>query len=1339
MSTKREETAVELIEIHQLDYTFCGIAQYGEGACTATAGLQVADKLINTEEANAQSKPKSTTLANGSIVCVWQSEAQDGDQGGIYGQILNQSLVKVGVEFQVNTISTGNQTNPQITSLANGGFSVCWENGAKGGAQTFDSSGVKVGSEFEITALSGVLYRPVVVENQFNDLLFAWYSSIDNFIHTVDRTQTGFAPPLTEISLSLPVNVSRARRPALAANGTKTILTYDGDSTIGSGEDAYLHILNSVGASTSTPVIINSNLSGNDQDARIAVLNGGNYVIVWRGDDTPDAFGIYGQMYNVLDNAVGSNFLINQELGFLQFAPSITKTNSGGFTVAWQSLDQDTDSMGIFAREYNDLSVAEGDEFLVNQTIAGAQFEPSITSTNDKYAIFWYSLDSDDLGIFGRSSFGSQSDAKCFHTFSTCQDKANFSKETKTLTFSKPQSATLKENRVVGGDGSETLINNEETDNQQRVSTAKLDNNNVVAVWQSSLQDSSLYGIYAKIMDSKLDVVVAEFLVNTTTLGDQTLPCITKLNNGGFVIAWQDTASQNIQAQAYNSSGVTAGSEFQVNQNGGLCTNVRADILENGSVIYVWSNSGDKKTHLIVRSETGVALIASEVILTLDPLSAQQIQPDVKTLGSSTLLISFSDQNTDGSSFGIYKQLLSYTATAAVTVGSQVIVNTTTASFQVSSKIARLSNDNYAITWSGNGTGDSSGVFCAMYNSNHTVLKSEFLVNDNVVSDQSGARLTPDDSGGFIVVWSSNLQDSDLSGVFSRRIDSAGDFIDSEYQVNEVVLGAQTLPDLTFVNDVITYFWQGVDSDLTGVFGRYFSDGDIIKSTVYTIPILSNSGHSTTPTSVNIGARSVNSSPLGKFGTLTVNFNDIPHNDNAVDPYAAERSWDALERGTFLTKYLARNPYNNARAYRVYNGFVGQTLDQFEVKKYLIDTISRPNSKGKSTLTGVSPFRRLDERKSQYPTQSSSKLLLDITDTSTTIETDIEVNSANELEENLFSIGSEIIKYTSKVVTAGVKVVYSGCSRGQHGTIAEAHSINDLVQHTIFFDRNKATSSLFNILELLFKSSGFIDADLDLANWQIEISDWLKLYNRLERVIFKPVSTKKLIGELTRECGFFTWYEETESIVKLKAIRPEIGTLPLFTEGNHFLKDQTSPESKTDMRTSEVYVDWNLANATEDATRRQNFKNTNIRLSDGANPLKYGEKSVFNIQARWLYSNSQVSSLTSRALRRYEDDTQMLPFSLDIKDDLKIGDVFEATTSLYVTITGEQEVRQWQVISRHRKNDTIKIIAQEFYLVGNYFVIAPAGLPDYSGATDEQKERYGYLAPLPEGKEYIIF
>src|SRR5262249_41287256 len=60
-----------------------------------------------------------------------------------------------------------------------------------------------------------------------------------------------------------------------------------------------------------------------------------------------------------------------------------------------------------------------------------------------------------------------------------------------------------------------------------------------------------------------------EFRVNATTLNDQTLPSVTGLAGGGYVVTWeassQDGSGKGIYAQRYDASGATVGGEFLVN------------------------------------------------------------------------------------------------------------------------------------------------------------------------------------------------------------------------------------------------------------------------------------------------------------------------------------------------------------------------------------------------------------------------------------------------------------------------------------------------------------------------------------------------------------------------------------------------------------------------------------------------------------------------------------------------------------------------------------------------------------------------------------------------------
>ncbi len=89
-------------------------------------------------------------LTNGGFVVVWTDESASGaDASGsaIRAQRFNATGDKVGSEFLVNTSTEGNQTAPEITALANGGFAVAWQDGGHIAAQLFDSDGRKVGPE----------------------------------------------------------------------------------------------------------------------------------------------------------------------------------------------------------------------------------------------------------------------------------------------------------------------------------------------------------------------------------------------------------------------------------------------------------------------------------------------------------------------------------------------------------------------------------------------------------------------------------------------------------------------------------------------------------------------------------------------------------------------------------------------------------------------------------------------------------------------------------------------------------------------------------------------------------------------------------------------------------------------------------------------------------------------------------------------------------------------------------------------------------------------------------------------------------------------------------------
>ncbi|MBR0556581.1 calcium-binding protein [Ciceribacter sp. L1K23] len=90
----------------------------------ADGSLSGSETLVNTTTVNAQWSPDVAGLADGGWVVVWQSADPSG--AGIYMQRYAADGTAVGGETLVNSTTVGNQIEPVVTALANGGWVVSW-------------------------------------------------------------------------------------------------------------------------------------------------------------------------------------------------------------------------------------------------------------------------------------------------------------------------------------------------------------------------------------------------------------------------------------------------------------------------------------------------------------------------------------------------------------------------------------------------------------------------------------------------------------------------------------------------------------------------------------------------------------------------------------------------------------------------------------------------------------------------------------------------------------------------------------------------------------------------------------------------------------------------------------------------------------------------------------------------------------------------------------------------------------------------------------------------------------------------------------------------------------
>jgi hypothetical protein len=133
-------------------------SQHGDGIYAqrynSSGVAQGGEFQVNTTTTSDQTEPSVAMDAAGNFVIAWTDYSQDGDGDGIYAQRYNSSGAAVGSEFRVNTTTTSDQSESSVGMDSDGDFVVTWTSYDQDGpdfgiyAQRYNSSGAAVGSEF---------------------------------------------------------------------------------------------------------------------------------------------------------------------------------------------------------------------------------------------------------------------------------------------------------------------------------------------------------------------------------------------------------------------------------------------------------------------------------------------------------------------------------------------------------------------------------------------------------------------------------------------------------------------------------------------------------------------------------------------------------------------------------------------------------------------------------------------------------------------------------------------------------------------------------------------------------------------------------------------------------------------------------------------------------------------------------------------------------------------------------------------------------------------------------------------------------------------------------------
>lgn len=126
--------------------------------------------------------------------------------------------------------------------------------------------------------------------------------------------------------------------------------------------------------------------------------------------------------------------------------------------------------------------------------------------------------------------------------------------------------------------------------------------------------------------------------------------------------------------------------------------------------------------------------------------------------------------------------------------------------------LAETGFDNFVGVWSGNGTGDSNGVFQRQFLSTGMPGADESLVNVTTSNGQFQPRVASRPGIGYVVVWRGNGPGDD-QGIFMRAFNPSGQPQGGEMRVNSTTTGTQDTPDIAMArNGRFVVVWHGYAS-----------------------------------------------------------------------------------------------------------------------------------------------------------------------------------------------------------------------------------------------------------------------------------------------------------------------------------------------------------------------------------------------------------------------------------------------------------------------------------------------------------------------------------------------
>jgi hypothetical protein len=315
-----------------------------------------------------QQLPDVAAQFNGDFIVIWDAITLDGQD--IYGQRFDIFGNQINSNFLINSYTAGNQNDPRLAVQPNNNFIVTWTsylpNGDSYGiyAQRFNAIGLPLGSEFRVnsnTITTNVKHSPSIGVQTNGDFVIAWSSFLqdgDNFgVYAQRFNATG-----SLLGLEFPVNTYTDNfqgKPIIRVQfNNHFIIAWRSNGQDGDSWGVYAQRFNATGSPLGSEFRVNSNTTNAQLSPSIGVQSNGDFVITWQSYlQDGNGYGIYAQRFNESGFPLGLEFQVNTYTLQNQELPVVGVQPTGDFVITWDSIEQDGDSGGVYARIFRPLSM----------------------------------------------------------------------------------------------------------------------------------------------------------------------------------------------------------------------------------------------------------------------------------------------------------------------------------------------------------------------------------------------------------------------------------------------------------------------------------------------------------------------------------------------------------------------------------------------------------------------------------------------------------------------------------------------------------------------------------------------------------------------------------------------------------------------------------------------------------------------------------------------------------------------------------------------------------------------------------------------------------------------